>query len=328
MPIEFNCSSCGQRLRVPDGMGGKQTKCPKCEAIMAIPASAPSTSTDGLAATNPSSGPQAFSEQANPYAAPAAATQFESGGVSGPLQHNELNASSALTIAWELFKENMGMLVGAYLIIIGISMAFSVVSAVAQIVIVQAEGGGFPNGGGGGTPASVAVNILMSLASWLVQIWLSIGLIAITLKVAKRQPATVGMLFSGGKYYLRGLGTTIIFGLGIAFGLLLFIVPGIWAACKWWPYLHFIVDRDCDAMESFALAGQHTEGNKGQSFVMGLIALGLAILGAMLCFVGLLFTYPLASVMFSVAYVMMTGQLRPAGSTEMLAAGGGENPFE
>ena len=37
MPIEFNCPSCGQMLRVPDEAAGKQAKCPSCEQIASIP---------------------------------------------------------------------------------------------------------------------------------------------------------------------------------------------------------------------------------------------------------------------------------------------------
>jgi hypothetical protein len=35
MPVPIQCSACGRRLRVPDGLLGKQVKCPVCGAVFA-----------------------------------------------------------------------------------------------------------------------------------------------------------------------------------------------------------------------------------------------------------------------------------------------------
>ena len=37
MPIEFQCSGCGNTLRVPDEHAGRQAKCPVCERISEVP---------------------------------------------------------------------------------------------------------------------------------------------------------------------------------------------------------------------------------------------------------------------------------------------------
>jgi phage FluMu protein Com len=38
MPISFRCSQCNQLLRVPDTAAGKSARCPKCQALMTVPA--------------------------------------------------------------------------------------------------------------------------------------------------------------------------------------------------------------------------------------------------------------------------------------------------
>src|SRR5262245_22544065 len=38
MPIEFRCGQCNQLLRVPDDSAGKHARCPKCQALMTVPA--------------------------------------------------------------------------------------------------------------------------------------------------------------------------------------------------------------------------------------------------------------------------------------------------
>jgi phage FluMu protein Com len=66
MPIAFRCSQCGQLLRVPDTAAGKSARCPKCQALMTVPAASeegqpapqpPSASTVGWSA--PESSPAA-----------------------------------------------------------------------------------------------------------------------------------------------------------------------------------------------------------------------------------------------------------------------------
>jgi len=42
MAIEFRCTQCNQLLRVPEDAGGKSARCPKCQALMMVPATAPS----------------------------------------------------------------------------------------------------------------------------------------------------------------------------------------------------------------------------------------------------------------------------------------------
>jgi predicted RNA-binding Zn-ribbon protein involved in translation (DUF1610 family)/DNA-directed RNA polymerase subunit RPC12/RpoP len=37
MPISFECSTCGKKMRAPDDAGGKKVRCPGCEAIVVVP---------------------------------------------------------------------------------------------------------------------------------------------------------------------------------------------------------------------------------------------------------------------------------------------------
>lgn len=52
MPIDIVCSGCQRKLRVPDRVAGKRIKCPKCEAVVAVPASSSSESSPGKAASS------------------------------------------------------------------------------------------------------------------------------------------------------------------------------------------------------------------------------------------------------------------------------------
>jgi len=47
MPIEFQCTNCQRKLRVPDESGGQKAKCPQCQSVQTIPASQDTSSGDG-----------------------------------------------------------------------------------------------------------------------------------------------------------------------------------------------------------------------------------------------------------------------------------------
>ncbi|QDV69848.1 hypothetical protein Poly24_35660 [Rosistilla carotiformis] len=318
MPIEFPCDGCQQKLRVPDNSAGKQAKCPNCARILTIPASqaaspaaapAPMPPADddpfnfGGGSAQPVSGGHGFSPSAsaNPYASPTAAARPMAGGSSGAMSVQPMDPAGAVTIAWELFKMNAALLIGAFLTQFFLNMGISVVSAILQVALVQALGD--PN-----SPAIALTNVGTSVLNQLLQLWIGIGILRINLAVARGQEANFGMLFSGSPYILRYIGASILFGLGMFVGILLLIVPGIYFALTYWSYFYFLVDRDCGVMESFRLAGEHAKGNRGNAFLMGLISMGLSMLGALLCGVGLLVAVPVVSMMMTICYLMMTGQ--------------------
>lgn len=81
MPIEMSCTGCGQTLRVADEHAGKMARCPKCGAVVGVPAAGTAASAvpplqpvpDFL---QPAASSNPFGDRpdqvANPYAAPAA----------------------------------------------------------------------------------------------------------------------------------------------------------------------------------------------------------------------------------------------------------------
>lgn len=46
MPIPFTCPSCGYSASVEDAMGGRQGKCPQCQAVLVVPVKPPPVSAD------------------------------------------------------------------------------------------------------------------------------------------------------------------------------------------------------------------------------------------------------------------------------------------
>ena len=91
-------------------------------------------------------------------------------------------------------------------------------------------------------------------------------------------------------------------------GLILLIIPGLILAVLLWTFYWLIVDQKTAVMESFGAAYEVGKLNAGTTILLSLTCLGIVILGCLALCVGLLFAAPLTTMIWAVAYLMMTGQ--------------------
>ena len=331
MPIEFNCTQCSQLLRVPDNSAGKSARCPKCQALMVVPAAAgtepagrsasisqplPSSPfADAPAAGNPfasssqganpfagsppapkpAENPFADKSSPNPYASPTGgyeATPFAPTDL--PISNVPVGFDAIWNHSLRVWQANIGILVVLTLILAGVWIGIVVPFAVLQEVAKDRD-------------LDMLLEFTANVLSNLAQIYLGIGEAAICLKLARGMPASLGELFTGGLRFFPMLGYTILVGLAV----LACLVPGIIILLYFWPCYYLIVERRATFLESFSLAARITEGNRATTFLIWLVSVGVGILGCCALYIGLLFALPLISVMWATAYLMMSGQLAP-----------------
>jgi uncharacterized membrane protein len=91
-------------------------------------------------------------------------------------------------------------------------------------------------------------------------------------------------------------------------GTLLCCVPGLIVQLMFWPYTFVLIDENPSGVDCLWRAKEITQGNWGSIFILFLAFLGLILLGYLACGIGVIFTGPLAALMFAVAYCHMTGQ--------------------
>ena len=157
--------------------------------------------------------------------------------------------------------------------------------------------------------AVVLLRFATSLIDAVVGIYLSIGMVQLSLKLARRQPAEIADLFGGGSRLLPTIAVSIVFGIIISIGLILCVIPGIIMLLMWWPVYYLVVDEKAEITESFAVAGAVTRGNRMTSFLLALVSFGIAFLGLLMCGIGIIFAAPLITMIWCVAYLMMSGQI-------------------
>lgn len=132
----------------------------------------------------------------------------------------------------------------------------------------------------------------------------SIGFLKISLKFIDNQQANLTDLFSSWNNYLLVIKywlSSVIFGLIVFLGILLFLVPGIIWAIKLQYYSFLIVEKKMGPIEAFRLSWQITKGNKWQLFLLGILLGLINLLGVLALVVGLLISIP--TTMLAQAYV-------------------------
>lgn len=310
MPIQFDCQECGKTLSVADEHAGKLASCPDCKTVTKIPAGGDPSGAEAIpqsgAAANPFGQSAPFQPadggySQNPYAAPTIAqSKPKSFAKSGPIRPRKVGFEEVMSSAWELWMNNLGLLVGVTVVVMLVNIVFSFVAGVTEEIFTQMANDeimGFLAGQ------------VVSIGGGIVGLFLGIGQVRIFLDIARGRNADFGTLFSGGDRFLTLLGATIVAYLCLIPAFLLLIVPGVILCLFFWGYYFLIVDRNAGAMESFSMAYEFCQMNSGTTLLIWLVSILIAIAGLLAFCIGIIFAAPLISMMYAVAYLKMSGQM-------------------
>lgn len=140
------------------------------------------------------------------------------------------------------------------------------------------------------------------------------------------------------------LGLTIVVGILVSIGLVLFIIPGIILALIWFVAVPVLIIEDKGVFDSMSRSGELTKGNRWRIFglmlvvyvgvfvvflIAGLVAAALPILGLIAFVVLAVIVYPWIAVVVPTVYYALAGakgQATPAMPAPGTAQPGGEPP--
>lgn len=243
-----------------------------------------------------------------------------------------------LNRAFQQFQDNLGTLIAATLIFAASLMFFLLLfyGGIFALAFV------FLNGG---QPADVkdlslgfmAIGAVLYLIFLLAGIYLNTGLLGVMLKVGRGEPTNAMDMFSKNNRFLSVLGFgllaylvfgVVVGGIGLLLSLtglgaqqggpatLLFFVPLFLIAAVIpmliWPGVFLIVDGKTGVLQAFSVGYKVAVKNVPQFLVISLFAGLIYMAGGLLLIVGILFTFPLALLMITCAYLNMTGQISEA----------------
>lgn len=315
MTIEFHCPHCEKLLRTADDKAGVQANCPGCGQLVAVPTQSLEESALPVSGGLP---PAIGPEQTCPMCgALNAVTEIRcrvcgeglADRASGVIHPRILDTGNVLNVTWGLYKAKLGLCIGSVAIFFGILWAVQLVTQMLLTGVQVAAGAGR---GGGGRGDDEVLAVILAVGMWIVQqlvsVYLTLGQVNLMLKIARGESAQISDMFSVGRFYVRSLGASILFGLMVFVGTLLLIFPGIIVAVMFFPFNFYLIDQDAGVIDSLQGARRVTEGNRLTIFVLFLIAFGLNFAGLLACCVGALFSYGYVMLMQAVAYQMATGR--------------------
>ena len=192
--------------------------------------------------------------------------------------------------SWDMFKAHWLFL----LMILGITL-------VSQVIISGLEKA---------TQDMMGISLLVSIATFLVSLWISFNFIKLYLHlIDTNTEGKISEAFSFSQSFWPFLGASLLFTLMFVVGLLLFIVPGIYWALKNQFYGELIVDKKMGALESLKKSSEITKGVKWQLLGFGFVLVGVNILGALALGIGLFVTASISSVAYFMVYRKLSARL-------------------
>jgi len=134
-----------------------------------------------------------------------------------------------------------------------------------------------------GAVFATPIILAFALLTYLVKQILSMGYVHLTLDATRNKKLDYKTILSevNIKKAFKLMVASALYGLYIIVGLILFIIPGIYIALKYFFVYYLIIDKDLSIKEAFKLSGEMTKGIK-------IKLLGLSITMAIVTFLGLL----------------------------------------
>ena len=201
---------------------------------------------------------------------------------------NTLSIGDAISYGWRGFWKNVGSLIVATIVLLVVHVIFGVISTLFDNFILQ---------------------YAFSILGYVVTLLIVLGLLRMALAITSGQPPNVSELTNTNAWGTY-IAASIIFAIASGIGFLLCIIPGIIVYVFWGFYGFVIADRGegVGVGEAFSRSVEITAGNRWQLFGLGILLILINFVGALLCGVGLLFTYGITAVTGAYAYRQLSGQ--------------------
>lgn len=232
----------------------------------------------------------------------------------GPMQEipygsEPLIPTACVKRAFDLTIKHIGPVLLVTIIYVAIILGVDYLLGLFDSAMGWAAGPSFSesNQGAGGTTAySFAYNselsIPSSILSAIVNVFLMLGATNFGLKLVSGKPISVGLLFSGTPWLLKGFFAYILYMLMIGIGFVLLIFPGVYLMLRFGMYQAAIIDKNMGIIEAFKYSAELTKGNLLNLFIIVLFSILIVIAGCIAVVVGLLFAYPMIFLLWLVAY--------------------------
>jgi uncharacterized membrane protein len=203
--------------------------------------------------------------------------------------HKMFFISEIFKSSWHIFKKQWLTIYAVQLLPVAVAMLYSFVQENMTKVTPAI----------GTTPF---FTLTITLAYIFLQLVISMGLIRAYLNITRNEKVDVNTFSSQIPKSINFIVTQFLLMLLVIFGLILFIVPGIYFYLKYMFAPYLVVDKNLGPLEALKASGKLTDGLKWDLTGFVLAATILTYSGILLFFVGLIITIPVATLSYVVLY--------------------------
>jgi uncharacterized membrane protein len=185
------------------------------------------------------------------------------------VSENVFEPMDPISFGWNTLKGNLGFFV-ILMIIVGVlyNLPGLISMAVSSAMLPDPASGSFSSG----TTGLLALfAVIIAIISLIIYILLEVGLLKIALSFRDGKVPDVEDLFRGYPHFLNYLAASILYGLMVAIGLILLIIPGIYLALKYQFYGYLIVDKGMGPIKALKESGRITDGAKKDLLIFWLV---------------------------------------------------------
>ncbi|MFH1063193.1 MAG: hypothetical protein V1747_09985 [Candidatus Omnitrophota bacterium] len=202
---------------------------------------------------------------------------------------NGFSAGEALQFGWQATKNKFWFFSAMFLVI----FIFALVLSVAMNALKSSSAAGY---------------MLISLFTTIFNIFVSIGIITITLAVCDDKPIDVFDFFSNTHLILKYFAASIIYGIIVFLGCIFFIIPGIILAIRLQFFTYLLVDQQLGPIQALKKSAELTKSCTFSLFSFGILIMLINFFGV-LCFgFGLFVSMPTTLIALAYVYKKLLAQ--------------------
>jgi uncharacterized membrane protein len=154
------------------------------------------------------------------------------------------------------------------------------------------------------------ISFLLNVASSILSIIFSLGLIKISLKIYDNEEPKISDVISQYKLFFRYFFASVLCNLITLFGFILLIIPGIILSIRLGFFDYLIVDKNSKIVESLEKSWEITKGNTWNLFLFYLLLGLINILGVFALIIGLFWSIPTAMIAEAFVYRKLSSELK------------------
>lgn len=205
------------------------------------------------------------------------------------MSEKRFSKKEAISFGWKTVNDNLGFFIVLTLILLGITAIPSFFAEYTKKTMPF-------------------VSMGMSIATNIISILITPGLIKIYLDFCDGKQGRFEDLFAYSHLFFRYLGGSILCTLAVIGGFICLIVPGLILMVKLQFFGYFLVDQNTGVVESLKKSYAITKGLWGELFVFGLLLFLVNVAGFLCLLIGLLATIPMTYMAMAYVYRKLVSQ--------------------